>query len=166
MNKFRELGLIDYNGHIEVHSSLLNVVLHDQPQFKRSCCPLLPRHAQEESKYLCRSTKPQALALRYARKSARRATPQSDLRLDQSVLGPSADAFGVRTDKITKLDGTPPICRHRLRRRGSLERVRSGGLAECLGDARREGLRVREHDLLGQRCEFLGLLGQRLELLA
>ncbi len=34
MNKFRELGLIDYNGHIEVHSSLLNVVLHDQPQIK------------------------------------------------------------------------------------------------------------------------------------
>jgi len=25
MNKFRQLGLIDYNGHIEVHSSLLNV---------------------------------------------------------------------------------------------------------------------------------------------
>ena len=35
MNKFRELGLIDYNGHIEVHSSLLNVVLHDQPQIGR-----------------------------------------------------------------------------------------------------------------------------------
>jgi CRP/FNR family transcriptional regulator, cyclic AMP receptor protein len=34
MNKFRELGLIDYNGGIEVHSSLLNVVLHDQPQIK------------------------------------------------------------------------------------------------------------------------------------
>ena len=34
MNKFRELGLIDYNGHIEVHSSLLNVVLHDEPQIK------------------------------------------------------------------------------------------------------------------------------------
>jgi len=34
MNKFRELGLIDYNGHIEVHSSLLNVILHDQPQIK------------------------------------------------------------------------------------------------------------------------------------
>jgi CRP/FNR family transcriptional regulator, cyclic AMP receptor protein len=34
MNKFRELGLIDYNGQIEVHSSLLNVVLHDQPQIK------------------------------------------------------------------------------------------------------------------------------------
>jgi hypothetical protein len=26
--------LIDYNGSIEVHSSLLNVVLHDQPQIK------------------------------------------------------------------------------------------------------------------------------------
>jgi CRP-like cAMP-binding protein len=34
MNKFRELGLIDYNGHIEVHSSLLNVVLHDKPQIR------------------------------------------------------------------------------------------------------------------------------------
>jgi CRP-like cAMP-binding protein len=32
MNKFRKLGLIDYNGGIEVHSSLLNVVLHEQPQ--------------------------------------------------------------------------------------------------------------------------------------
>src|SRR6266487_61914 len=32
MNKFRKLGFIDYNGRLEVHSSLLNVVLHDQPQ--------------------------------------------------------------------------------------------------------------------------------------
>lgn len=31
MNKFRKLGLIDYNGHLEVHTSLLNVVLHEQP---------------------------------------------------------------------------------------------------------------------------------------
>jgi CRP/FNR family cyclic AMP-dependent transcriptional regulator len=31
MNKFRNLGLIDYNGCIEVRSSLLNVVLHDEP---------------------------------------------------------------------------------------------------------------------------------------
>jgi CRP/FNR family cyclic AMP-dependent transcriptional regulator len=29
MNKFRKLGFIDYNGHLDVHSSLLNVVLHD-----------------------------------------------------------------------------------------------------------------------------------------
>jgi CRP/FNR family cyclic AMP-dependent transcriptional regulator len=35
MNKFRKLGFIDYNGTIEVHSSLLSVVLHDQPQIKR-----------------------------------------------------------------------------------------------------------------------------------
>jgi len=28
MNKFRKLGYIDYNGHLEVHSSLLNVVLY------------------------------------------------------------------------------------------------------------------------------------------
>jgi CRP-like cAMP-binding protein len=30
MNKFRKLGFIEYNGHIEIHPSLLNVVLHDQ----------------------------------------------------------------------------------------------------------------------------------------
>jgi CRP-like cAMP-binding protein len=29
MNKFRKLGFIKYNGELEVHSSLLNVVLHD-----------------------------------------------------------------------------------------------------------------------------------------
>jgi CRP-like cAMP-binding protein len=34
MNKFRKLGFIQYNGGIEVHSSLLNVVLHDHPQIK------------------------------------------------------------------------------------------------------------------------------------
>ena len=34
MNRFRKLGFIKYNGGIEVHSSLLNVVLHDQPQIK------------------------------------------------------------------------------------------------------------------------------------
>ena len=34
MNKFRKLGFINYNGGIHVHSSLLNVVLHEQPQIK------------------------------------------------------------------------------------------------------------------------------------
>jgi CRP/FNR family transcriptional regulator, cyclic AMP receptor protein len=29
MNRFRKLGLIDYNGDIKIHSSLLNVALHD-----------------------------------------------------------------------------------------------------------------------------------------
>jgi hypothetical protein len=30
MNRFRKLGLIEYNGRVRVHRSLLNVVLHDQ----------------------------------------------------------------------------------------------------------------------------------------
>jgi CRP-like cAMP-binding protein len=30
MNKFRQLGFIDYNGHLAVHSSLLGVILHDE----------------------------------------------------------------------------------------------------------------------------------------
>jgi len=31
MNKFRDLGFIDYNGKLEVHTSLLSVLLKDQP---------------------------------------------------------------------------------------------------------------------------------------
>jgi CRP/FNR family cyclic AMP-dependent transcriptional regulator len=31
MNKFRNLGFIEYNGRLEVHSSLLSVVLNEQP---------------------------------------------------------------------------------------------------------------------------------------
>jgi hypothetical protein len=30
-----DLGLIDYNGHLQIHSSLLNVVLHDDPHIDR-----------------------------------------------------------------------------------------------------------------------------------
>jgi CRP-like cAMP-binding protein len=30
MNKFRDLGFIDYNGHLQVHSSLLSIVLAEQ----------------------------------------------------------------------------------------------------------------------------------------
>jgi CRP/FNR family cyclic AMP-dependent transcriptional regulator len=34
MNKFRKLGFIEYNGSLEVHNSLLNVVLHDNPHLR------------------------------------------------------------------------------------------------------------------------------------
>ena len=34
MNKFRRLGLINYNGYIEVHHSLLNMVLHETPHIE------------------------------------------------------------------------------------------------------------------------------------
>jgi CRP-like cAMP-binding protein len=36
MNRFRKLGFIEYNGHIRVHKSLLNVILHDQPSVQNS----------------------------------------------------------------------------------------------------------------------------------
>jgi CRP/FNR family cyclic AMP-dependent transcriptional regulator len=35
MNKFRKLGFIEYNGDLEIHNSLLNVILHDDPSLKR-----------------------------------------------------------------------------------------------------------------------------------
>jgi CRP-like cAMP-binding protein len=34
MNRFRKLGFIHYNGELEIHSSLLNVVLHDSPNHR------------------------------------------------------------------------------------------------------------------------------------
>ena len=41
MNRFRKLGFIDYNGRIQVHKSLLNVVLLDQ----------LPEHNSQKARY-------------------------------------------------------------------------------------------------------------------
>jgi CRP-like cAMP-binding protein len=35
MNKFRKLGFIEYNGHLEVHNSLLSMVLHETPEIIR-----------------------------------------------------------------------------------------------------------------------------------
>jgi hypothetical protein len=35
MNKFRKLGFIEYNGKLEVHKSLLNMVLYEKPEIKR-----------------------------------------------------------------------------------------------------------------------------------
>jgi CRP/FNR family transcriptional regulator, cyclic AMP receptor protein len=39
MNKFRKLGFITYNGHLEVHNSLLNMVLHDNPHLRERLGP-------------------------------------------------------------------------------------------------------------------------------
>jgi CRP/FNR family transcriptional regulator, cyclic AMP receptor protein len=36
MNKFRKLGLINYNGKIEVNNALLGAVLHEKPQLKEN----------------------------------------------------------------------------------------------------------------------------------
>jgi CRP/FNR family transcriptional regulator, cyclic AMP receptor protein len=35
MNKFRKLGYIEYNGKLEIHNSLLNVVLYDKPEINK-----------------------------------------------------------------------------------------------------------------------------------
>jgi CRP/FNR family transcriptional regulator, cyclic AMP receptor protein len=39
MNRFRKLGYIAYNGRIRVHTSLLNVVLHDELPKKNTSTP-------------------------------------------------------------------------------------------------------------------------------
>ena len=45
MNKFRKLGFISYNGGIEVHSSLLNMVLHEKPEIKKQEEPVSKRES-------------------------------------------------------------------------------------------------------------------------
>ena len=42
MNRFRELGYISYNGRIQVHKALLNVVLHDQLPDQNASRPRTP----------------------------------------------------------------------------------------------------------------------------
>ena len=42
MNRFRSLGFISYNGRIQVHKSLLNVVLHDELPEENTSRPKLP----------------------------------------------------------------------------------------------------------------------------
>jgi CRP-like cAMP-binding protein len=49
MNKFRKLGFIEYNGKLEVHNSLLNVVLHDNPQVRTRACLQLRRMIAQAS---------------------------------------------------------------------------------------------------------------------
>jgi CRP-like cAMP-binding protein len=41
MNRFRKLGYIDYNGRIRVHTSLLNMVLHDSLPEENATRPVL-----------------------------------------------------------------------------------------------------------------------------
>jgi CRP/FNR family transcriptional regulator, cyclic AMP receptor protein len=41
MNRFRKLGYIEYNGHIRVHKSLLNMVLRDQLPEENASRPML-----------------------------------------------------------------------------------------------------------------------------
>jgi hypothetical protein len=57
MNKFQELGFIDYNGSMEVHSSLLSVVLHDQSQKQ-----LRPSRAPPQALLIELETPPRSIA--------------------------------------------------------------------------------------------------------
>jgi CRP/FNR family transcriptional regulator, cyclic AMP receptor protein len=49
MNKFRKLGYIDYNGHLKVHNSLLNVVLYDKPEADADEAPRRSTRARADS---------------------------------------------------------------------------------------------------------------------
>ena len=67
MNRFRKLGLIDYNGRIQVHKSLLNVVLLDQ----------LPEHNSEKPPIVSSAEVPPDRPMRGSPRPAERANPIS-----------------------------------------------------------------------------------------
>jgi CRP-like cAMP-binding protein len=60
MNRFRKLGLIEYNGRIRVHRSLLNVILHDELPDHNSQKPSLPQNAAARSPSKSRPSKQRA----------------------------------------------------------------------------------------------------------
>jgi CRP-like cAMP-binding protein len=56
MNKFRQHGFIEYNGRIQVHKSLLNVILHDQsPGQNSTSAPLVETGPGQSEKALRRA---------------------------------------------------------------------------------------------------------------
>jgi CRP-like cAMP-binding protein len=57
MNRFRKLGYIEYNGRIRVHTSLLNVVLHDTLPEENSSRPKLPDSSPRKAR-TAKQTKP------------------------------------------------------------------------------------------------------------
>jgi CRP/FNR family cyclic AMP-dependent transcriptional regulator len=59
MNRFRKLGFIDYNGRIQVHKSLLNVVLHDQLTKQNAATPALSDVPRKKTKAKPRRTERQ-----------------------------------------------------------------------------------------------------------
>jgi CRP-like cAMP-binding protein len=52
MNRFRSLGYIEYNGHIRVHKSLLNVVLHDELPEENASRPTILDHPTSKARLL------------------------------------------------------------------------------------------------------------------
>jgi CRP-like cAMP-binding protein len=58
MNRFRQLGFIDYNGRIRVHKSLLNVILLDHPEGQNANGPTLPPVPVTKPKRAAKSARP------------------------------------------------------------------------------------------------------------
>jgi hypothetical protein len=50
MNRFRKLGYIEYNGRIRVHTSLLDVVLHDSLPEENAERPKLLDHIPSKAR--------------------------------------------------------------------------------------------------------------------
>jgi transcriptional regulator with XRE-family HTH domain len=79
MNRFRKLGFIDYNGRIQVHKSLLNVVLLDQ----------LPEHDSEKRPMVSSAEVPPDQPIWDSSRPADRARPISARRQSNRAQDPA-----------------------------------------------------------------------------
>jgi hypothetical protein len=79
MNRFRKLGFIDYNGRIQVHKSLLNVVLLDQ----------LPEHNSEKPPMVSSAQVPPDQPIWGSSRPADRARPISARRQSNRAQDPA-----------------------------------------------------------------------------
>ena len=59
MNRFRKMGFIEYNGRIQVHKSLLNVILHDQLPEQNAERPPILSESKAETKHKNRRNRTQ-----------------------------------------------------------------------------------------------------------
>ena len=62
MNRFRKLGFIEYNGRIQVHKSLLNVVLHDRLSVENAAQPITVGTPEKKKRKAPRKPNPETLA--------------------------------------------------------------------------------------------------------
>jgi hypothetical protein len=85
MNKFRNLRLINYNGKIEVHNSLLSAVLHDKPEINT--------RTQQAKSSLIRSRNVRCIPAHSLRPSRPTEAPESLHRFFRPRLGGQGECF-------------------------------------------------------------------------
>jgi CRP/FNR family cyclic AMP-dependent transcriptional regulator len=85
MNKFRDLGFISYNGKLEIHASLLSVVLNDRPARLKALGK--PSRLATPLKALAKPSRPAAALKGFAKPSRPAARPKALAKPSRPAIG-------------------------------------------------------------------------------